>query len=138
MAGPTQDLPFPCGDKSLVWVKLGGYCPASLGAVAIDCFAVPWDAYVRKVYYSYLKVGNDPDEATVASTGSAAKTIVADPTLDGSLTAVEQTLHADVAKDAYALVKGDEISLTVDTDAGESGYVFAYIGLRPKYAGPTV
>jgi len=143
--GPTQSLHFPVGEKSTEFFRMGGYCPVSLDggqagtAVQIDTLHVPFNCYVRRVEYSYLKTGtNDLDKVKLASSGSAAKTIVAEADMTTALAAVAQDLHADVAGDAYALKTGDKIALTVTTDDDEAGYIFVTIHLRPLYAGPTL
>jgi hypothetical protein len=129
-------LAFPLGNASLVWLQNAQiYCPNGLTTTIVARFLVPFDCYVREVWMGYTGGTADVD-AVVVGTVDASKTIVASQDMGSDIAMTKQTLHANVAKDAYELNGGDTITVSVDTSAtNESGYLAIAIGLRPKFAG---
>lgn len=132
---PTR-LPFPLGNKSLDWLQDAQiYCPNGLTTTVIARFLVPYDCYIRECWVGYTGGTADVD-AVVIATVDGSKTVVASQDMGSDQAMTKQTLHADVAKDAYEVNGGDTITVSVDTSAtNESGYLAVAIGIRPKFAG---
>lgn len=128
--------PFPMDGASLVWLTAAQiYCPNGLTTTVVARFLVPHDSYVREVWVGYTGGTADVD-AVVIATVDAAKTIVASQDMGSDIAMTKQTLHADVALDAYLVNANDTITISVDTSAAnETGYLAVAIGLRPKQAG---
>jgi len=122
--------PWPNG---VYEVRIGGRLIGSDGAEPVDSYVLPFDAYVEYVRYHYYQAeAADLDAVSLASSGSASKTIVAAADMSGDIAGTAQTLHADVASHAYRLRAGDVILLSADsTGATEGGNIHATIGLRP-------
>jgi len=123
--------PYPDGP---VVIKLGGYVPNGKTGAVIDMFYVPWNCYVKRVFYMYTGFTADLDAITLVTVDDT--TAIVDAADMGEDLAMTQQTLAD-AIIGTEIQAGDKIKLSADsTDANEEGYFWAQIELEPSYSRP--
>ncbi len=134
MAGTTviHKAPYPTGDDSTVFVRMGGYVKNGLTGTVVDNFVFPWDCFVIECRLSYTKIGDDLDAMGLV-TKDDSKSLVTAVNGGGSVDGTTITaLNSDVANRAYVCQRGDAIICTADsTDGAEEGSFMWTIALLP-------
>jgi len=135
MAGTSRPTigPWPCGEGSVVEVRIGGMLLDGAFTV-IDTYVLQFDCKIAHAVLSYTKQDtNDLDAVLLKTVDATALTIVASQDMSANVAGVAQTLHSDIV--GTALVRGNKIQATADSGGTtEGGTVMWTVGLIPLFA----